>query len=121
MLEMCKWPLSGAQLIPHAVVEHLYQVEDPHTQPNHIYHLVVLLFGFLALLLAPQNLSLLILNCLVNLRTPRRLVSVHLGRQRGIELAGKLLRGLLLPTALVRVVLVVGSGETVGYAALILW
>lgn len=80
----------------------------------------VLLLGGLALLHAPQDLSLLVLDGLVNLGAARGLVAVHLGGEGGVVLAGDLLLGLLLAAAVLRVVLVLGGREAVGYAALVL-
>lgn len=86
---------------------------------------VMMLLCSLALFLPPQNLRLLVLDRLVNLSPPRRLVPVHLGRQGRILLAGYLLQRLLLAATAVGVVvvqqLVLGIGrKAVGYAALIL-
>lgn len=83
--------------------------------------LVVLLLGSLALVHPPEDLFLVVLDRLVDLSSARRLVAVHLGRQGGIMLASDLLRGLLLSAAIAGVVLVVGCGKPVGYAALVLF
>lgn len=80
----------------------------------------VLLLGRLALLHALQDLSLLVLDGLVDLGAARGLVAVHLGRKGGVVRAGDLLLGLLLAAAVLRVVLVFGGREAVGYAALVL-
>lgn len=45
---------------------------------------------------------------------------MHLGGEGGVVLAGDLLLGLLLAAAVLRVVLVLGGREAVGYAALVL-
>lgn len=78
------------------------------------------LLGSLALVHAADDLSLLVVNLLVNLGAAGGLVAVHLGWESGVQLAGLLLGGLLLAAAVGGVVLVVGGGETVGYAALVL-
>lgn len=74
----------------------------------------------LALIHTTNDLRLLVINLLVNLCTSRRLVSVHLGRQRRIVLASDRLGALDLATAIGGIVLIVGGRQTVGYAALIL-
>lgn len=83
--------------------------------------LVILLLRSLALILPPQNLRLLVLNRLVDLGTPRGLISMHLGRQGRIMLASNLLGRLLLSAARRRVILVMGGRQAICYAALILY
>lgn len=78
------------------------------------------LFSRLALVLAPQNLRFLVLDRLINLGAPRRLVAVHAGGQRRVNLAGELLHRLLLAAAVAGVVLVVGCFEAVGDTAFVL-
>lgn len=81
---------------------------------------LVTLLSSLALIHAANNLRFLIINLLVDLGTPRRLVAVHPGGQGRVVLAGNLLGGLDLAAAVGGVVLVVCGGKTVGYAALVL-
>lgn len=81
----------------------------------------VLLLGRLALLHALQDLSLFVLDGLVDLRAAGGLIAVHLGRQGGVVLAGDLLLRLLLAAAVLWIVLILGGREAVGYAALVLW
>lgn len=76
--------------------------------------------GRLALIHTPDDLGLLVVDLLVDLGAPRRLVAVHLGGEGSVVLAGDLLNRLLLAAAVGGVVLVVGRGETVGDAALVL-
>lgn len=90
-------------------------------QPSQHLSRSVLLLGRRALVLAPQDLSLLVLDGLVNLCAARGLVAVHLGREGGVVRARDLLLRLLLAAAVCRVVLVLGLREAVGYAALVLW
>lgn len=79
------------------------------------------LLGSLALVHAANDLSLLVVNLLVDLGTPGGLIAVHSGWEGGIVLASNLLGRLGLTAAIGRVVLVVGGGQAVGYAALVLW
>lgn len=80
----------------------------------------VLLLSRLALIHAPQDLGLLVLDGLVDLCAARGLVAMHLGREGRVVLAGDLLLRLLLAAAVLGVVLVLGGREAVGYAALVL-
>jgi len=80
----------------------------------------ILLLSRLALIHASQDLSLLVLDGLVDLGAARGLVAMHLGRKGGVVLAGDLLLGLLPAAAVLRVVLALGGREAVGYAALVL-
>lgn len=79
---------------------------------------LILLLSRLALH-APQSLR-LVLNGLVDLGAARGLVAVNLGSQGGVVLPGDLLLGLLLAATVLRVVLVLGGREAVGYAAPVL-
>lgn len=115
--------------LPPENVQHHSQASDrlvccpdllkPSPKNAHTPRLVVLL-GSLALVHAADNLSLLVVNLLVDLGAAGGLVAVHPGGEGGVQLAGLLLGGLLLAAAVGRIVLVVGRGETVGYAALVL-